>query len=68
MWETPKRTWPDRNVPVVCVTADGDVVWLKRIDEGWMESDARGATRGNLQREPVAWIHPPRLPEVKLSR
>lgn len=64
MWETPLRVLPERGAPVVCVTARGDLVWLKRLGEGWLESDAQGRNRGNLQPEPVAWIHPPRLPQV----
>lgn len=66
MWETPKRGLPARNEPVVCITSEGDVVWLKRLDgDQWLESDVRGRSRGNLVAEPVAWTHAPRLPQVK---
>lgn len=65
MWDSPRRCLPARDTPVVCVTADGDVLWLKRLDgDQWLESDALGRDRGNLQPEPIAWIHPPRLPEL----
>lgn len=66
MWETPQRLLPACEAPVVCITSDGDVVWLKRLNgDQWLESDALGRNRGNLQPEPVAWTHPPRLPALR---
>lgn len=66
MWESPRRTLPQEGKAVVCITVDGDVVWLKRLDgDQWLESDAQDRNRGNLQPEPVAWTHAPRLPEIR---
>ena len=64
MWFAPEHTLPADGEPVICITDDGDVVWLKRMGDGWLESDALGRNRGNLQREPISWTHPPRMREV----
>lgn len=66
MWETPRRMLPPSGKAVVCITVDGDVAWLKRLSgDQWLQSDAQDRDCGNLQPEPVAWIHAPRLPEIR---
>ena len=64
MWQTPMRLLPEKGEPVVCVTAGGMVIWLKRLDDGWRQTDAQGRDCGFLLPEPIAWAHPPQLPEV----
>ncbi len=69
MWDTPLRLLPALDAPVVCVTVDGGLIWLRRTMAGdgnvvWLETNARGENIGNVEPEPVAWIHPPRLLEV----
>lgn len=71
MWFAPEHTLPADGEPVICITAEGDVVWLKRMGDGWLESDALGQNRGNLQRAPLTWTHPPllrSLPEAMAAR
>lgn len=64
MWQTPKHTLPALNVPVVCLTETGELMWLKRTpdspDGWWMVTDSEGLSRGNLTNEPAAWIHAPK--------